>query len=50
MFTNLRSALIRWHRVRKAESELFQLDDRELHDLGIIRSDIRRLVRASVTA
>lgn len=48
MFTNLRSTFIRWRRVRQAEYELSQLDDRELSDLGISRGDIPRVVRAAV--
>lgn len=48
MFANLRSTLTRWRRVRRAEYELSQLDDRELSDLGISRGDIARVVRAAV--
>ena len=35
-------------RVRRAEYELSQLDDRELNDLGIARGDIPRIARESV--
>ncbi len=48
MFANLRSTLARWRRVRRAEYELSQLDDRELSDLGISRGDIPRIARAAV--
>jgi uncharacterized protein YjiS (DUF1127 family) len=40
-----RSALAAWRRKRRAEHELAQLDDRMLRDIGIDRSEIRRVVR-----
>jgi uncharacterized protein YjiS (DUF1127 family) len=48
MFSNLRSTISRWRRIRRAEYELSQLDDRELNDLGISRSDIPRIARHGV--
>ena len=36
-----------WRRYRVAVSELSQLSDRELHDLGITRSEIHAVARQS---
>lgn len=36
-----------WRRYRVAVSELSQLSDRELHDLGITRSEIHSVARQS---
>jgi uncharacterized protein YjiS (DUF1127 family) len=38
-------ALTRQRRIRRAHEELMALDDRTLHDLGIDRSEIGRVVR-----
>lgn len=38
-------SLTRQNRMRRAHEELMALDDRTLHDLGIDRSDIGRVVR-----
>ena len=37
-----------WRRYRETVSELSRLTNRELHDLGISRSDIRHVARKSV--
>jgi uncharacterized protein YjiS (DUF1127 family) len=39
-----------WRRQRAAVRELYQLSDRELHDLGISRADIEYVTRKSVRA
>ena len=37
-----------WRRYRVAVAELSQLSDRELHDLGINRSEIQAVARQSM--
>jgi len=36
-----------WRRYREAIRELAQLSDYELHDIGIVRSDIENVARRS---
>jgi len=39
-----------WRRQRAAVRELYQLSDRELHDLGISRADIEFVTRKALRA
>ncbi|ACM38684.1 DUF1127 domain-containing protein [Agrobacterium vitis] len=45
---NVARSLNNWRKYRQTVSELGRMTSRELQDLGIERSDIRRVARASV--
>lgn len=45
---NLIRSYKNWRRFNQTVRELNRLDNRELNDLGIARSDIERVARASV--
>ncbi|KAA3518541.1 DUF1127 domain-containing protein [Agrobacterium vitis] len=45
---NVARSLNNWRKYRQTVSELGRMTSRELQDLGIKRSDIRRVARASV--
>ena len=45
IFTSIAQKLESWRRYRASVRELQQLSDRELNDLGIIRSDIDVIAR-----
>lgn len=48
VFSNLRSSIRRWSKVRQTVSELEQMSDRELSDIGITRWQIRDVAAKSV--
>jgi len=48
MFSNLRSRYVRWKKYSRTFSELQNLSDRDLADLGISRGDIPRIAREAV--
>ncbi len=48
MFEVLKTRISSWKRYNRTVSELNALSNRELADLGIMRSDISRLARESV--
>lgn len=45
---NITRSLNNWRKYRKTVNELGRMSDRELSDLGIGRSDIRRVARTAV--
>jgi uncharacterized protein YjiS (DUF1127 family) len=45
---NIARKLNNWRKYRETINELGRMTDRELHDLGIGRSDIRRVARTAV--
>ncbi|SIQ56358.1 protein of unknown function [Rhizobium sp. RU35A] len=45
---NIARSLNNWRKYRQTVSELGRMSDRELTDLGIGRSDIRRIARTAV--
>lgn len=49
MFGTLAARLRKHRSYRRTVNELTRLSDRELHDLGISRSEIRGLARSTVT-
>jgi len=49
MFNTLKTRYSRWQRFKRTVSELEGLSNRDLADLGIARSDIRRLAREAVS-
>ena len=48
MFEVLKSRITTWKRYSRTVSELSSLSNRELADLGIMRSDISRIAREAV--
>ena len=48
MTMNIARKLNNWRKYRETVTELHRMTDRELHDLGIGRSDIRRVARTAV--
>jgi uncharacterized protein YjiS (DUF1127 family) len=40
LFGNCRAALLEWHERQEIRARLFDLSDRELHDIGISRGEI----------
>lgn len=48
MFEVLKSRISNWKRYNRTVSELGALSNRELADLGIMRSDIQRIAREAV--
>jgi uncharacterized protein YjiS (DUF1127 family) len=48
MFNNFRTRYARWKKFSRTYSELQNLSDRDLADIGISRSDIPRIARESV--
>jgi len=44
---NVVRTLKNWRKYRQTVSELGRMSNRELHDLGIDRSDIRNIARAA---
>lgn len=48
MFETLRKRYARWQRYSRTVKELDALSNRDLADLGISRSDIKRLAQESV--
>ena len=48
MFEVLKSRIITWKRYSRTVSELNSLSNRELADLGIMRSDIQRIAKDAV--
>ena len=40
LFGNCRASLLEWHERREIRARLFDLSDRELHDIGISRGEI----------
>ena len=40
LFGNCRAALLEWHERKGIRARLFDLSDRELHDIGISRGEI----------
>jgi uncharacterized protein YjiS (DUF1127 family) len=49
MFEVLKSRYSNWKRFKRTVAELEGLSNRDLADLGIARSDIRRLAREAVS-
>jgi uncharacterized protein YjiS (DUF1127 family) len=49
MFNFFTDGLKRWNRYNRTRRELDLLTDRELADLGIMRSDIPRIARESMS-
>ncbi|MBD8689286.1 MULTISPECIES: DUF1127 domain-containing protein [Rhizobium/Agrobacterium group] len=45
---NITRSLNNWRKYRQTVTELGRMSDRELNDLGIGRSDIRRVARTAV--
>jgi uncharacterized protein YjiS (DUF1127 family) len=45
---NIARSLTNWRKYRQTVSELGRMSDRELNDLGIGRSEIRRVARTAV--
>ncbi|WP_082469784.1 MULTISPECIES: DUF1127 domain-containing protein [Rhizobium/Agrobacterium group] len=45
---NITRSLNNWRKYRQTVNELGRMSDRELSDLGIGRSDIRRVARTAV--
>lgn len=45
---NITRSLTNWRKYRQTVTELGRMSDRELHDLGIGRGDIRRVARTAV--
>jgi uncharacterized protein YjiS (DUF1127 family) len=45
---NIARSLTNWRKYRQTISELGRMSDRELNDLGIGRSEIRRVARTAV--
>ena len=45
---NIARSFNNWRKYRQTCNELGRMSDRELHDLGIGRSDIRRVARTAV--
>jgi uncharacterized protein YjiS (DUF1127 family) len=45
---NIARSLTNWRKYRQTVSELGRMSDRELTDLGIGRSEIRRVARTAV--
>jgi uncharacterized protein YjiS (DUF1127 family) len=45
---NITRSLTNWRKYRQTVNELGRMSDRELTDLGIGRSDIRRVARTAV--
>ncbi|MCL6652004.1 hypothetical protein A6R70_06850 [Agrobacterium rubi] len=45
---NISRSLNNWRKYRQTVTELGRMSDRELSDLGIGRSDIRRVARTAV--
>lgn len=45
---NIARSLTNWRKYRQTVTELGRMSDRELHDLGIGRNDIRRVARTAV--
>ncbi|SIQ88742.1 protein of unknown function [Rhizobium sp. RU35A] len=45
---NVARTLNNWRKYRQTVTELGRMSNRELNDLGIARSDIHRVARASV--
>jgi uncharacterized protein YjiS (DUF1127 family) len=50
MFEALKTRYSTWKRTNRTVAELSALSDRELSDLGFVRSDIRRIAREAVRA
>ncbi|KQO81288.1 hypothetical protein ASF29_17815 [Rhizobium sp. Leaf262] len=48
MTMNITRSLNNWRKYRQTVTELGRMSDRELSDLGIGRSDIRRVARTAV--
>jgi uncharacterized protein YjiS (DUF1127 family) len=48
MFEVLKSRISDWRRYNRTVSELSSLSNRELADLGIVRSDIQSIARQAV--
>ena len=48
MFETLKARITTWKRYSRTVSELTTLSNRELADLGIMRSDINRIARDAV--
>ena len=48
MFNTLKTRYSRWQRYSRTVKELEALSNRDLADLGIVRSDIGRIARESV--
>jgi uncharacterized protein YjiS (DUF1127 family) len=48
MFETLKTRITTWKRYNRTVSELASLSNRELADLGIMRSDINRVAREAV--
>lgn len=48
VFSNLRSSIQRWSRIRTTINELEGMTDRELADVGITRWQIKDVARSSV--
>ncbi len=48
MFETLKARITTWKRYSRTVSELTALSNRELADLGIMRSDINRIARDAV--
>jgi len=46
---NVARSLNNWRKYRQTVSELGRMTNRELSDLGIVRSDIRNVARAAVS-
>ena len=46
---NVARSLNNWRKYRQTVNELGRMTNRELHDLGIDRGDIRTVARAAVT-
>ncbi|MBB4008621.1 DUF1127 domain-containing protein [Allorhizobium taibaishanense] len=46
---NIARSFNNWRKYRQTVSELDRMTSRELQDLGIIRSDIRRVARTSLS-
>ncbi len=45
---NIAHKFSNWRKYRETVNELDRMSDRELHDLGIGRGDIRRVARTAV--
>ena len=50
IFAKLAQKFDMWRRYRDSVRELRQLSDRELDDLGIVRTDIEAIARVAVLA
>jgi uncharacterized protein YjiS (DUF1127 family) len=45
---NVARSLNNWRKYRQTVNELGRMSNRELNDLGIVRSDIRTVARAAI--